>query len=145
MGVEGTLAVAFCDALLGYGAQAAWVEEAIPEGGVAEPIFDDPVQGRGREWVKAVWHNCRIVALFEPDNNQVHQLGRTIVFPVNTVTEAFWQRAARVALDSFSSCNIFETQLGYILNLIKGHTGRCLANHRGKPLKLVFACSRVPH
>jgi len=82
MGVEGRVAAAFCDALLGYGAEAAWVEEAVPEGGEEEPIFDDPVQGQGKHflgnrnnlWVRAIWQNCRVVALFQESAEQVSRV-----------------------------------------------------------------------
>lgn len=73
LGVPGELAPDFTDALLGYGAVAAWIHEAIPPGGEEQPIYIDPEPGvgQGKLWIKAVWHDCKVVALFDEQLSRV--------------------------------------------------------------------------
>lgn len=71
--MHGDAADDFTEALMGCGAAAAWVQEALRAGEAGAPIPADPEPGvgRGRLWLKAFWHNCKVVALFDPQLPQV--------------------------------------------------------------------------
>ena len=63
LGAPGELAQDFTDALLAFGALAAWITEAVPD---EQPLHLDPEPGMGPGalWLKEVWRNCKVVALF---------------------------------------------------------------------------------
>jgi hypothetical protein len=67
MGVPGPLVQDYTDALMGYGAAAAWIQEAAPQSGDDALFYDDPEpgMGAGKLWLKEVWRNCKVVALFD--------------------------------------------------------------------------------
>ena len=74
LGVPGSLAHEFADALMGNGAVAAWIQEA---GDVdSDPLYvePDPGVGDGQLWLKEIWHECKIVALFDAAASQVRQI-----------------------------------------------------------------------
>lgn len=109
LGVEGPKSDDFCDALMTFGAQAAWIEEAVPDLEESQPIFMDPIPGRGAQWLGVRWFNCRIVALFPPDCHReeleaaVHRSARTaacdsaLELSWSSVYEADWEAQVRAS------------------------------------------------
>jgi hypothetical protein len=67
----------FTDALMGYGALSAWVQEVSP-GGSADRAEPEPGAGDGKLWLKAAWHECKVVALFGIQQSQA-RLGPDLI------------------------------------------------------------------
>jgi hypothetical protein len=71
-GIPGVMADAFTEALMGHGAEASWMEEVDGVDGSKQEVPElEPGEGEGPLWLKAQWHNCKVVALFRADGIQV--------------------------------------------------------------------------
>jgi hypothetical protein len=71
IGCPGDAASDFADALMTFGAQAAWIEERPGQESNANASTEKTYPGQGRHWLAAVWIECQVVALFDADESQV--------------------------------------------------------------------------
>lgn len=98
---------------MGLGASAAWIQEA---GDVdSDPLYvePDPGVGQGNLWLKELWHECMVVALFDVSLQQVCCLQ---------------YRCARSRMRSVSSCVII-CQRNFVESSKGAHSMKRCAEH----------------